>query len=121
MPDQDDHRSGATVPMVALWWSPSEDEARLAARSLVEHGIGAAVAPAPSEIGQPGFEVRVLADEAARAAVLLRDDGVIDALDVTATEPSRARSSWKAVVVIWLVAMMVLPTVAGVATYLLTR
>jgi hypothetical protein len=136
------------VALVAVRWSSSLDDARTTARLLVEHGLGATVAPAPAPaapaapgtggpapdgagVARPGggdadgFEVRVLPDEAARAADVLAE-GPGPAAEPGSTpgeEPAlvKAPVPWKTLVAIWLAAMILLPLVAGLGTYLISR
>jgi hypothetical protein len=106
-------------------------DARDRARHLVEHGLGATVA----EVSAPsGFEVRVLPEEALRAAELLGAASGTEAEGVTTPaapapesgEPveaplERPPVPWKLLLAIWLAAMIVLPAVAFLGTYLVSR
>jgi hypothetical protein len=117
------------VGLVAVRWSSSLDDARATGQRLIEHGLGATVAPAPpvppagGEAGAEeiaGFEVRVLPEEAARAADVL--DGGSGALAGPRGEPAaKAPVPWRKLVAIWLAAMILLPLAAGIGAYLLLR
>jgi hypothetical protein len=114
---------------VEVRWASSLDDAHATARRLVERGFGATVAAAPG--GGAGYEVRVLPEEATRATeVLDRPDddepegtaatGVSD--EPPASVPvltSREPVPWRTVLPIWLAAMILLPLVAALGTYLL--
>jgi hypothetical protein len=130
--------------LVGVLTVPSLEAARATARQLVEHGLGATVA----ELGEPaGYEVRVLPEEATRAHVLLdisEPPGAGPAGDAGAGEageagearpaatagvgagaspavPGKEPVPWKKLALIWVAAMILLPLVAGLATFLLSR
>jgi hypothetical protein len=114
--------------MVEVRWASSLDDAHATARRLVEHGFGATVASAPG--GGAGYEVRVLPEEAVRAAEVLdappEPDGGVGP-GPAADEPlapvpvltSREPVPWRTVLPIWLAAMILLPLAAAVGTYLI--
>jgi hypothetical protein len=94
-----------------------EEQARAAARRLVEAGIGAQVTAAT----QPGdgegpaaavWHVEVLPDDMGRACSHL---GIDPPEDLPDDEP--AGTPWKLIIGIWLAAMVVVPLVAFWLTY----
>ncbi len=122
--DEDDEEEEEGVFTVANEYV-SEAEANDGARSLVEHGIGAEVSPIPAdelpEDGpSAGYQVRVLAHEQIRAQEVL---GLIEPEDrpeanpVEFVPPPKRPLAWKQILVIWLIAMIVLPVVAFLLTY----
>jgi hypothetical protein len=121
--EDDEYEIVDEVALVAVRWSSSLGDARTTARVLVEHGLGATVAPAPGTGAAEGFEVRVLPDEAGRAADVLGEgegegeDGGDGAADPGVEAPERPPVPWRTLAAIWVAAMIVLPLVAGLATY----
>lgn len=101
-----------------------EADARAAARRLVEAGIGAEVIAAASRPeGEPpahAWEVRVLPEDQRRACEHL---GVEAPAEVVEAEDASARTSppWKSILLIWLVAMIVIPLLAFWITVQLTK
>lgn len=110
----------------------TEDAARARATQLVEHGIGAVVqavtlegheepdaaATGDAEVSAPPeviYEVRVMAEQATRAYEVLGYEvpgGVPE-------PPDKTSPPWKTILIIWAVAMVVIPVTAGYLTYLL--
>jgi hypothetical protein len=113
--------------LTAVHVASSLDEARGRARLLVEHGFGATVA----KVGDPpAYEVRVLPDDVARAAEVLHegDGGRVAPAPGAAPDPAPAPATiedppipWKTLIAIWFVAMTVIPLLAFVGAYFLTR
>lgn len=107
----------------------TEAEARDAAATLVESGVGATVEPVPSE--QPGggsgdgpsgaYRVMVLDHEVVRASRLLdlevaddEEEVLVQDLDTPLEKP---KAPWKQILLIWLAAMIILPILAFTFTY----
>jgi hypothetical protein len=118
----DDEDSEALVTVVAR---PSERTASETARTLVEQGLGATVAPitvgadgAPIGGAPSGFGVQVLHHDVERACELL---GVELPAEVVAAMPEEKLPTppWKRILVIWAIAMVTIPVAAGFAAYLL--
>jgi hypothetical protein len=114
---EDDEYELADEPeLVAVARRDALDDARDTARELVEHGLGATVAPVGA-----AFEVRVLPAEAARAGELLGDgpptppDGPVDG------PPAKPPVPWRVLILIWVAAMVAIPLAAFLATYLIAR
>lgn len=101
-----------------------EADARASARRLVEAGIGAEVVAAVTESdgGPPvrAWEVRVLPEDQRRACEHL---GVEVPAEVVEAEEAAAgtRPPWKSILLIWLVAMIVIPLLAFWITVQVTK
>jgi hypothetical protein len=116
--DDDEYEEVTGDSLVRLHSYDALDDARAAALALVEHGMGASVVAV--EVGSPSaapYELRVLPGELGRAAEVL-------GLSVPAApgpeHQGRLPVAWRQVLVIWLIALIVLPVVAGVATYVIS-
>jgi hypothetical protein len=110
--EDDEYELVDEVELVAVARHQSVDEARGTARALVEHGLGATVAPAGE-----AFEVRVLPAEAGRAAEVLGGEEPADPV----LPEGKGPVPWRSLILIWVAAMIVIPLVAFLATYLITR
>jgi hypothetical protein len=114
-----------TEALVTVVSRPSERSANEAARLLVEHGMGAVVERLePEETGDEGavrttgFAVRVLPHQVDRSCDLL---GVAVPAEVVAAaeEAKEPAPPWRRIVLIWAIAMITIPVVAGFGAYFL--
>jgi hypothetical protein len=112
-------------PLVMVYEFATEEGARKVGAELVERGIGAEVEPVPAaELDDDGpraaYRVLVLEHQLVRAQEVL---GLVEPEDRPPAnpeepmEPVKGETNWKAVVLIWLAALILLPAVAFFVTY----
>jgi hypothetical protein len=116
--EDDEYEQVDEVELVAVARRDTVEEARSTARALVEHGLGATVSPAGE-----AFDVRVLPGEADRAAAVLGAPARAGAAEPGGEPPGTGRAPvpWRALIVIWVAAMVLIPLIAFLATYLIAR
>jgi hypothetical protein len=115
-------------PMIAVRDYETEADARHVAALLLENGVGVEIEPIPAaelpENGpSAGYRVLVLRHELDRAeeALGLREPQNRDLVDTD--EPmklDKKKAPWKLFALIWVVAMVTVPTAAFFLTYWLT-
>jgi len=123
--EEDDTDADGTGPMAVVESYATEEEAVEQARLLVEHGIGASVAEARAgkEPASPNaaFRLEVLPIDVPRAERVLgfvEPDPDYDPADPPRLE--KGPTPWKALLLIWLAAMIVVPVLAFLLTWQLS-
>jgi len=123
--EEDDTDVDGTGPMAVVESYATEEEAVEQARLLVEHGIGASVAEARAgkEPASPNaaFRLEVLPIDVPRAERVLgfvEPDPDYDPADPPRLE--KGPTPWKALLLIWLAAMIVVPVLAFLFTWQLS-
>lgn len=129
-------------PMVTIHLFPSERTAQESARTLVEHGVGSEIEPAvppgvdaaaaaDRQDGPPPrntdeysamFGLRVMRHQVETACAALGLDlpaETVSELEEKAKAPKP--TPWRRILVIWAIAMIVIPLVAGYLTYLIVQ
>ena len=119
--DFDDDDEGGGNQLVTVLARPSERSAEDAARSLVEHGLGAVVEvnAAPSDEGPRvgGFAVRVMPHEVERACEVLGVEVPSDVAAALHADDKEPTPPWKRILLLWVIAMLTIPLFAGLAAY----
>lgn len=106
---------GPDGPMARVNTYDNADAANEAARQLVENGIGASVVDAGW-----AMELHVVPHEGRRAAEVLglvEADPTIVPISPVGEKPAKPKLELKQVLLLWLVAFITLPLVAGLVSY----
>jgi len=112
-------------PMVPVRDYATEADARHVASLLVENGVGATIEPVrsdevDSDLGAGGFRVMVLSHQHVRAEETL---GLREPSHVEPEDPDepmkldKGKAPWKTFALIWVAAMITVPTAAFLLTY----
>lgn len=120
--------------MVTITAFPSERTAREKAKELVEHGVGAIIARGlPEEHNDPepyedpvahrntdeyvaSFELRVMRHQVTTACEVLDLEVPVET-QAELVEERKESAPWKRILLIWAVAMVVIPVAAGLLSY----
>lgn len=121
--------------MVTITSFPSERMVREAAKTLVERGVGAVIARGvPEETGQAPepadgmvthrntdeyvatFELKVMHHQVATACEVLNLELPPETVAELA-EAAKAPTPWKRILIIWAIAMLVIPVAAGFVSF----